>query len=128
MIELTSTLKLLEAYDLTLVVVGLGVLGLAALLHRFEDHPFSFPILALALGYVAFALPLGLTPPAPEEHGAIAVHLTEIGVIISLMGVGLKIDRLPRASPSALSACFKALAVSATSFSDLFKSSGSIRS
>lgn len=95
MIELTNMLKLLEAYDLTLVVVGLGVLGLAALLHRFEDYPFSFPILALTLGYVAFALPLGLTPPDPQEHGAFAVHLTEIGVILSLMGVGLKIDRLP---------------------------------
>lgn len=95
MIELTKSLKLLEAYDLTLVVVGLGVLGLSALLHRFDDYPFSFPILALALGYAAFALPLGLTPPDPQEHGVLAVHLTEIGVIISLMGVGLKIDRLP---------------------------------
>lgn len=93
--ELMNKLKLLEAYDLTLVVLGFGVLGLAALLRRFEDYPFSFPILALALGYVAFALPLGLTPPEPREHGALAVHLTEIGVIISLMGVGLKIDRLP---------------------------------
>ncbi|MDX1548360.1 MAG: cation:proton antiporter [Rhodothermales bacterium] len=95
MIELTKTLKLLEAYDLTVVVVGLGVLGLAALLHRFDNYPISFPILTLALGYVAFALPLGLTPPDPQEHGAMAVHLTEIGVILSLMGVGLKLDRLP---------------------------------
>lgn len=96
MIELTNTLKLLEAYDLTLVVVGLGVLGLAALLQRFKDSPFSFPILALALGYGAFALPLGLTPPDPQKHGALIVHLTEIGVIVSLMGVGLKIDRQPQ--------------------------------
>ena len=95
LIELSKTLILLEAYDLTLVVVGLGVLGLAALLHRFENLPFSFPILALALGYIAFALPLGLTPPDPRQHGSIAVHLAEIGVIISLFGVGLKIDRLP---------------------------------
>jgi len=95
LIELSDTLKLLEAYDLTLVVVGLGVLGLATLLHRFKSLPFSFPILSLALGYVAFALPLGLTPPDPRQHGSLAVHLTEIGVIISLMGVGLKIGRLP---------------------------------
>lgn len=95
MLEWKEMLSLLEAYDLTLVVVGLGVLGLATLLHRLEDAPFSYPILALALGYVAFALPLGLTPPDVHQHGAIAVHLTEIGVIISLMGVGLKIDRPP---------------------------------
>lgn len=93
--ELTSTLKVFSDHDLTLVVVGLGVLALAALLHRFRDTPFSFPIIALALGYIAFALPLGLTPPDPQRHGAAAVHLTELGVIISLMGVGLKIDRLP---------------------------------
>lgn len=88
-------LELFETYNLTLVVLGLGLLGLATLLHRFEGYPFSFPILALALGYVVFSLPLGLTPPNPQKHGLLAVHLTEIGVIISLMGVGLKIDRLP---------------------------------
>ncbi|TWT51770.1 cation:proton antiporter [Allorhodopirellula solitaria] len=95
MIELSETFKLLEAYDISLVVIGLGILGLAVLLHRFERLPFSFPILSLALGYAAFALPLGLTPPDPRMHGLLAVHLTEIGVIISLMGVGLKIDRSP---------------------------------
>ncbi|WP_082859271.1 sodium:proton antiporter [Microbulbifer sp. Q7] len=95
MSELFKTVKLMEAYDLTLVVLGLGILALAALLHRFKSLPFSFPILSLALGYVAFALPLGLTPPDPRQHGSLTVHLTEIGVIISLMGVGLKIDRLP---------------------------------
>ncbi|WP_442482173.1 cation:proton antiporter [Aeoliella sp. SH292] len=95
MIEITDTLHLLEAYDLTLLVLGLGVLGLATLLPRIEGLPFSFPIVALVLGFVAFALPLGLTAPDPLEHRAWAVHLTEIGVIISLMGVGLKIARRP---------------------------------
>ena len=93
--ELTSTLKIFSEYNITLVVIGLGVLAFAALLHRFKDYPFSFPIVALALGYIAFALPLGLTSPDPLQHQGLAVHLTEIGVVISLMGVGLKIDRLP---------------------------------
>lgn len=93
--ELTNTLKVFGEYNLTLVVVGLGVLALATLLHRFKHYPISFPIVALAMGYIAFALPLGLTSPDPLLHKAAAVHLTEIGVIISLMGVGLKIDRLP---------------------------------
>ncbi|GAA5505403.1 cation:proton antiporter [Novipirellula caenicola] len=94
MFTLTDTLTILEAYDLSLVVVGLGVLGLATLLHRFQGYPFSFPILALSAGYAAFALPLDLPSLDPREHGAIALHLTELGVIVSLMGVGLKIDRL----------------------------------
>lgn len=93
--ELTNTLTIFAEYNITLVVIGLGVLALATLLHRFKDYPFSFPMLALALGYIAFALPLGLTPPDPLEHKGFAVHLTELGVVMSLMGVGLKIDRLP---------------------------------
>lgn len=88
-----TTLELFERYDLTLFVIGLGVLGLTTLLHRFQDYPFSFPIVALALGYVVLALPLGLVGPDPQEHEKIALHLTELGVILSLMGVGLKIDR-----------------------------------
>lgn len=95
MIEVTNSLRLVEPYNLTLVVIGLGVLGLASLLPRMEDRVWSFPLVALALGYGAFALPLGLSPPDPREHNVWAVHLTEIGVIISLMGVGLKIGRRP---------------------------------
>lgn len=93
--KLSDVLGILEAYDLILVVLGLGVLGLTTLLNRFEKQPFSFPILALGLGYAAFALPLGLPPAYPQPHTTLVLHLTEIGVIISLMGVGLKIDRLP---------------------------------
>ncbi|MFW5824522.1 MAG: cation:proton antiporter [Marinobacter sp.] len=93
--KLTSTLTVLEDYNLTLIVIGLGVLALAVLLQRLKNYPLSFPMLALALGYAAFALPLGITPPDPLEHSVVTIHLTEIGVIISLMGVGLKIDRLP---------------------------------
>lgn len=95
LIELTQNLKLFEAYDLTLVVLGFGVLGLAALLHRFRCQPFSFPILALAWGYLAFSLPLGLPSTDPRQFQSIAVHMTEIGVVLSLLGVGLKIDRFP---------------------------------
>jgi len=93
--ELTNTLKLFADYDLTLVIIGLGVLALASLLHRFREYPFSFPMMALALGYITFALPIGLKAPDPLKYSAATLHLTELGVIISLMGVGLKIDRLP---------------------------------
>lgn len=88
----------LDGYDLVLVVLGLGVLGLATLLHRFEDRPISFPILALGLGIVVFALPLGLPTLDPREHGTLALRLTEIAVVVSLMGVGLKLDRKPHVS------------------------------
>lgn len=93
--ELTNTLEVLAEYNLVVVLTGLGVLALSTLLHRFKRMPFSFPMVALTLGYTAYALPLGLTPPDPQMSSSLAVHLTELGVIISLMGVGLKIDRIP---------------------------------
>lgn len=53
------------------------------------------PMILLALGYAVVALPLGLRPPDPLEQGEITEHLTELGVIVSLMAAGLKIDRVP---------------------------------
>lgn len=93
--RLIDTLGPIEAYDLALVLTGLGVLALSALFHRFERHAFSFPLVPLLLGVLAFLLPLPLPAPDPAVHGTIILHLTEIGVVISLMGVGLKLDRLP---------------------------------
>ena len=76
-------------------VLGVGLLGLAVLLRRFEAKPVSFPLLAFALGFLAIKLPLGLTPPDPTAHEELIVRLTEVGVICSLFGVGLKLDRVP---------------------------------
>ena len=91
----TTTLNLLNGYDLTLVLVGLAVLGTAALPRLLADKPMSLPVLLVGLGFVFFALPLGLTPPDPLTQRSLAVRLTELGVIVSLMGAGLKIDRVP---------------------------------
>lgn len=89
MVEFAAT------YELILLLAGMGVLALTTLLHRFKDRPLSFPIVALALGFAAFSLPLNLASFDPIKHQSLALHITELGVIISLMGVGLKIDRLP---------------------------------
>lgn len=49
----------------------------------------------LILGFAAIALPFGLDAPNPLKEGKITEHLTELGIIISLMSAGLKIDRPP---------------------------------
>jgi len=82
-------------YDLALIVIGLGALGVAFGLRRTERRWFPYPLLPLLLGVGAIALPFGWPDVGPVEQSTIALHLTEIGVLISLMGVGLKIDRLP---------------------------------
>ena len=79
--------------DLGYAVAGVGAL-LAGLLPRLlERRALSMPIAFLGLGMVVFALPLGLPDPNPVEHSTIAEHLTEFGVIVALMGAGLKLDR-----------------------------------
>ncbi|RKN39353.1 cation:proton antiporter [Micromonospora endolithica] len=83
----------MEPVDLALAVFGVGAL-LAGILPRVLDRrPLSMPIAFLGLGMLIFALPTGLPKPDPLEHKEIATHLTEIGVIVALMGAGLKIDR-----------------------------------
>lgn len=86
-------LTMFEVYDLMLFVIGLSVLALATLLNRFENRPFSFPLFVLCIGYAAYVMPLGLLHIDPQKYDKLIAHLAELGVIISLMGVGLKIER-----------------------------------
>ncbi|WP_229398227.1 cation:proton antiporter domain-containing protein [Micromonospora okii] len=83
----------MEPVDVAFAVVGLGAL-LAGILPRVLEHrPLSMPIAFLGLGVLVFLLPTGLPKPDPLRYPEIATHLTEIGVIVALMGAGLKIDR-----------------------------------
>jgi sodium/hydrogen antiporter len=91
----SDTLTLFESYEVLLVVIGLAVLASAMLPRLLSGKPLSLPMALLALGFAAFALPLGLEPPNPLEQGIIAERLTELGVIVALMGAGLKLDRAP---------------------------------
>lgn len=82
-------------YDIVLVLVGIAVLGTVALPRLLDNRPISFPIVYVAFGAVVFALPLGLPAADPLEFGTVAERSTELGVIVALMGAGLKIDRPP---------------------------------
>jgi sodium/hydrogen antiporter len=78
-----------------LILTGVGFLiGLVAwmplLLKRL---PLSLPIICLALGAGMVILPIFNFRPMPFDYPDIAERLTEIVVIISLMGAGLKLDR-----------------------------------
>lgn len=83
----------MQLSDVLFALFGVGAL-LAGILPRIlERRPLSMPIAFLALGMLVFALPLGLPDANPLEHPKLTEHLTEIGVIVALMGAGLKIDR-----------------------------------
>jgi len=79
------------------VYLAAGVVTLlAAVLPRVLLRlPLSMPTVFLAAGVAAFAALPQLPSPDPIEHPAIALHLTEVCVLISLMGAGLALNRPP---------------------------------
>jgi NhaP-type Na+/H+ or K+/H+ antiporter len=83
----------MASYEVTLLFVGLAIMGAVALPRILSDKPMSFPLVYVIAGFVLFALPLETTPPDPIEQVVVTEHLTELVVIIALMGAGLKIDR-----------------------------------
>ena len=83
----------MSVYTSMLVLLGFSILGVAWLPSLLARFPLSYPILYVGLGIAAYSLPLELPAPDPLEHTQLATHLTELGVIISLTGTGLKIDQ-----------------------------------
>jgi sodium/hydrogen antiporter len=84
----------MDVYILFITIIGLAALGMAWLPEYFKTKPFSYPILYLLFGAILYSLPIpGLPSTDPLDHREIVVHITEIAVIITLMGTGIKIDR-----------------------------------
>jgi NhaP-type Na+/H+ or K+/H+ antiporter len=86
-----------DTYQLLLAILGLAVLGSAVLPWLVHRRPISVPIVYVAAGMALFALPLGLEAPLPgtgaDADTNWAERLTELVVIVSLMGAGLKLRR-----------------------------------
>ncbi|MFJ6438384.1 cation:proton antiporter [Streptomyces sp. NPDC091416] len=73
--------------------LGLGAFLAAALPRLLSRLPVSVPIVFLTAGVLLFLLPLPLPQVDPVADRIWAHHLSELCVIISLMGAGLAIDR-----------------------------------
>jgi sodium/hydrogen antiporter len=58
-----------------------------------ENKPVSYAMLFVAIGFGLYLLPLNLPNPNPLRNEGLTVRLTEMGVITTLMGTGLKINR-----------------------------------
>ena len=82
--------------DLVYAVAGVGAL-LAAVLPRLVAgaRPISLPVVFLALGVLLGLLPWMPVEIDPLAHREWAEHLTEVTVIVALMGAGLSLDRPP---------------------------------
>lgn len=86
----------LQSYDLLLAVLALGLLAVSVLPRLLHDKPVTVPLFMVALGVLAWSLPLGFDAPDPiDQHAVLTERVTEFGVILSLMVAGLAIDRRP---------------------------------
>ncbi|MGZ8510240.1 MAG: cation:proton antiporter [Chitinophagaceae bacterium] len=84
----------MDSYIVVLIVVGLAALGMAWMPAFTKATRISYSILYVSVGAVLFSLAGTFLPlPDPISKNTITVRLTEMIVLISLMGSGLKIDR-----------------------------------
>lgn len=83
----------MDDYIVAMTVIGLAALSMTWVPAIMEKTFVSYPIVFLLLGVVIYLLPLGLPAPDPIWREDYVVRLTELSVIISLMGTGLKIRR-----------------------------------
>lgn len=82
-----------EAPSVIFAAAGLAVFAAALLPKLLRNAPLSMPMVFLAAGMLAFTFIPELPDPDPLQYGEFTTHLTEICVIISLMGAGLALDR-----------------------------------
>ncbi|TDQ32184.1 cation:proton antiporter [Zeaxanthinibacter enoshimensis] len=75
------------------IVIGFFGLCLPWLKSLEKIQLLNVPIIAIGLGMVLFSLPISLPDPNPVKFENEILKLSEIAVIISLMGAGLKINR-----------------------------------
>ncbi|OLF16305.1 cation:proton antiporter [Actinophytocola xanthii] len=82
--------------DLAAVVyaaAGTATLGAALLPRLLGRAPVSMPMVFLGVGALAFTVIDPLPTPDPVHNASFVLHLTELCVIISLMGAGLALNR-----------------------------------
>ncbi|MFI7579018.1 cation:proton antiporter domain-containing protein [Kocuria kalidii] len=82
-----------EPPSLLFAAAGLAVFAAALLPRLLMRAPLSVPMLFLAAGAVIFSLADRLPDPDPVAYSNVTVHLSEVCVIVSLMGAGLALDR-----------------------------------
>lgn len=84
----------MEPYILVLAGFGLLILLTAWLPMLLKEAPLPLPIVCVIIGAGIFGLlPIPGLPPGPAGNRAMTERMTELVVIISLMGAGLRIDR-----------------------------------
>jgi sodium/hydrogen antiporter len=80
-------------YIIVLVVLGVGCLGMAWMPALTKKIHISYSIIYVLFGFLLYKFVGGLPEPDPTKEESITMRLTEMVVIVSLMGTGLKISQ-----------------------------------
>lgn len=83
----------MDTYLWIYLILGLMGLALPWLKQLEQFQILNIPIVAIGVGMIFFSLPIDLPSPDPVKYEKEILKLSEIAVIISLMGAGLKINR-----------------------------------
>ncbi|MFC4212362.1 cation:proton antiporter [Pedobacter lithocola] len=84
----------MSQYIFLMLIAGLGSIGMAFMPALAKKIKISYSLIYVAIGALIFSLwPNFLPAPLPQKDNFLVIHLTELIVIISLMGTGIKIDR-----------------------------------
>ncbi|MDB5571745.1 MAG: cation transporter [Hyphomicrobiales bacterium] len=87
----------MDPYIVVLTGLGAIVLLTAWLPMVLRELPLTLPMFCVAIGAAVFAIPNGLgVAPHPQDYLGATERLTEIVVIVALMGAGLKLDKALR--------------------------------
>jgi sodium/hydrogen antiporter len=84
---------MVEIYIVGVALVGFIILAASIFPEVLADRAVPISLFYIIIGAVVFSLPLGFPNPNPIADGDIVEKITEIIVIVSLMGAGLKLDR-----------------------------------
>ena len=82
----------MSTYLICITIIGIASLGMAWMPSLTEKTKISYAIIYVLLGMLLYALIPALPTANPLEHEQFTLHLTEMVVIVSIMGTGLKID------------------------------------
>jgi sodium/hydrogen antiporter len=85
--------SLMEQYAVIMIIVGIGILGMAWMPALTDRLRLSYAVIYVVFGCLLYMFLDFLPKPDLKKNNELALHLTELVVIISLMGTGLKIDQ-----------------------------------
>ena len=111
----------MDGYLLVITLIGLAALGMSWMPALTEYTGIPYSILYVGIGAVLYLIfPATLPRPDPVMNGTVTMRLAEMVVIISLMGTGIKIDRVftlkKWRSPLRLLSVAMLLCIAATAF------------